>query len=139
LSTVRPRRPLGDVGVVVHGEAGELTDLLIKLARCCTPVPGDEILGFVTRGGGVSVHRLDCTNAADLRKRDAAPGLRLGVELLIPDWSRFAHARILGQSCWGSTSTTAVTPARRIAGAAAASSAAARDASARGRSVLPTS
>ncbi len=70
LSTVRPRRPLGSVGVVVHGEAGELTDLLVKLARCCTPVPGDEILGFVTRGGGVSVHRMDCTNAADLRKRD---------------------------------------------------------------------
>jgi GTP pyrophosphokinase len=70
LSTMQPRRPPGHVGVVVHGESGDLTDVLVKLARCCTPVPGDEILGFVTRGGGVSVHRVDCTNAADLQKRD---------------------------------------------------------------------
>ena len=70
LSTVQPRRPPGHVGVVVHSESGDLTDVLVKLARCCTPVPGDEILGFVTRGGGVSVHRVDCTNAADLQKRD---------------------------------------------------------------------
>ncbi len=43
------------------------TDLYVKLAKCCTPVPGDKILGFVTRGAGVSVHRTDCVNAADLR------------------------------------------------------------------------
>jgi GTP pyrophosphokinase len=42
------------------------SDVWVKLARCCTPVPGDEILGFVTRGGGVSVHRTDCTNAGEL-------------------------------------------------------------------------
>jgi GTP pyrophosphokinase len=48
--------------VVVKGES----DIWVKLARCCTPVPGDDILGFVTRGGGVSVHRMDCTNATDL-------------------------------------------------------------------------
>jgi len=67
-STVRLRRPSGDAGVVV-AEGGELMDLYTKLARCCTPVPGDDILGFVTRGGGVSVHRTDCTNAADLKTR----------------------------------------------------------------------
>ncbi|MFT4083257.1 MAG: bifunctional (p)ppGpp synthetase/guanosine-3',5'-bis(diphosphate) 3'-pyrophosphohydrolase [Nocardioides sp.] len=52
----------GDAGVVVKG-AG---DVWVKLAKCCTPVPGDKILGFVTKGGGVSVHRMDCTNAAEL-------------------------------------------------------------------------
>jgi GTP pyrophosphokinase len=43
-------------------------DVLVKLARCCTPVPGDEIMGFITRGSGVSVHRKDCVNAGDLIK-----------------------------------------------------------------------
>jgi GTP pyrophosphokinase len=42
---------------------------MAKLARCCTPVPGDEIIGFVTRGTGVSVHRVDCRNVEDLRKQ----------------------------------------------------------------------
>ncbi len=61
-----PRRSAGgDPGVVVHG----MTDVWAKLAKCCTPVPGDDILGFVTRGGGVSVHRTDCTNAADLQRK----------------------------------------------------------------------
>ncbi|HKS45888.1 MAG TPA: bifunctional (p)ppGpp synthetase/guanosine-3',5'-bis(diphosphate) 3'-pyrophosphohydrolase [Amycolatopsis sp.] len=64
-STVTRRRGSNDVGVIVKGAS----DVWAKLARCCTPVPGDEILGFVTRGGGVSVHRTDCTNAGDLRKQ----------------------------------------------------------------------
>jgi GTP pyrophosphokinase len=68
-STVRLRRAGGDAGVVVRGEGADLADLYTKLARCCTPVPGDEILGFVTRGGGISVHRTDCTNASDLQNR----------------------------------------------------------------------
>lgn len=41
-------------------------DVLVKLARCCTPVPGDEIMGFITKGSGVSIHRSDCINAGDL-------------------------------------------------------------------------
>jgi len=56
----RPRS--GDPGVVVVGA----DDVWVKLARCCTPVPGDPIMGFVTRGRGVSVHRSDCTNAESL-------------------------------------------------------------------------
>jgi len=53
------------VGVYVEG----LDDLMVRLSRCCTPVPGDEIIGFVTRGRGVSVHRADCANAASLASR----------------------------------------------------------------------
>ena len=49
-------------GVVVKG----IDDVLVRLSRCCNPVPGDDILGFVTRGRGVSVHRADCPNAQDL-------------------------------------------------------------------------
>ena len=41
-------------------------DVLVKLARCCTPVPGDQIMGFITKGSGVSIHRSDCVNAGDL-------------------------------------------------------------------------
>ncbi len=52
----------GDSGVIVKGSP----DIWVKLAKCCTPVPPDEILGFVTKGGGVSVHRKDCTNAGNL-------------------------------------------------------------------------
>ncbi|MSZ23272.1 MAG: RelA/SpoT family protein [Actinobacteria bacterium] len=50
-------------GVLVRGDA----DVLAKLARCCTPVPGDPIMGFVTRGSGVSVHREDCKNVIQLK------------------------------------------------------------------------
>ena len=56
---VRPN----DGGVLVRGDA----DVMVKLARCCTPVPGDAIVGFVTRGTGVSVHRDDCRNLEELR------------------------------------------------------------------------
>ncbi|GAA0983393.1 Bifunctional (p)ppGpp synthase/hydrolase RelA [Nocardioides aquaticus] len=55
----------GDSGVVVKGAA----DVWVKLAKCCTPVPPDEILGFVTKDSGVSVHRQDCPNASSLRKQ----------------------------------------------------------------------
>ena len=50
-------------GILVEGSP----DVMAKLAKCCQPVPGDAIFGFVTRGGGVSVHRADCTNAEKLK------------------------------------------------------------------------
>jgi guanosine-3',5'-bis(diphosphate) 3'-pyrophosphohydrolase len=50
-------------GIEVEG----VEDVLVKLARCCTPVPGDPITGFITRGNGVSIHRSDCVNVADLK------------------------------------------------------------------------
>jgi GTP pyrophosphokinase len=53
----------GDAGVIVKGAP----DVWAKLAKCCTPVPPDDVLGFVTKGGGVSVHRTDCTNATELQ------------------------------------------------------------------------
>jgi GTP diphosphokinase / guanosine-3',5'-bis(diphosphate) 3'-diphosphatase len=64
--TGRRRRSSGgasDCGIRVIGAS----DLLVKLAKCCTPVPGDDILGFVTRGSGISVHRVDCSNVENLR------------------------------------------------------------------------
>lgn len=58
------RARTGDPGVVVKG----VDDVWVKLAKCCTPVPGDQITGFVTRGAGVSVHRTDCLNVEALRR-----------------------------------------------------------------------
>ncbi|MFJ7047656.1 RelA/SpoT family protein [Streptomyces sp. NPDC101112] len=60
----RKRRGSNDPGVVVKG----VEDVWVKLARCCTPVPGDPIIGFVTRGSGVSVHRNDCVNVESLSR-----------------------------------------------------------------------
>jgi GTP pyrophosphokinase len=57
------RRRNRSVGVHVEG----FDDMLVRMARCCTPVPGDDIVGFITRGRGVSVHRADCSNAQSLQ------------------------------------------------------------------------
>jgi GTP diphosphokinase / guanosine-3',5'-bis(diphosphate) 3'-diphosphatase len=82
-SPIRLGKPIGGEDVEVEGDRG----MLVKLARCCTPVPGDEIVGFVTRGRGVSVHRGDCSNVADL-ERDP--------ERFIPvDWSGETTASFL--------------------------------------------
>ena len=75
----------GDPGVVVRG----VDDVWVKLAKCCTPVPGDDIVGFVTRGAGVSVHRADCINVEQLRQQ---PERMLDVE-----WSHTSSSLFLVQ------------------------------------------
>jgi len=64
IPTRGPTRSLrnSDSGILVRGAP----DILVKLAKCCTPVPGDEVVGFITRGSGVSVHRADCNNVSSL-------------------------------------------------------------------------
>ncbi|MEO5852403.1 MAG: bifunctional (p)ppGpp synthetase/guanosine-3',5'-bis(diphosphate) 3'-pyrophosphohydrolase [Nocardioides sp.] len=73
----------GDSGVLVKG----VDDVWVKLAKCCTPVPPDPILGFVTKGGGVSVHRRDCTNASSLESQPE--------RLLEVEWAPTAQATYL--------------------------------------------
>ncbi|MFM8240276.1 MAG: RelA/SpoT family protein [Actinomycetota bacterium] len=67
-STPKRSRVTGDAGVMVRGA----DDVWVKLARCCTPVPGDDIVGFVTRGSGVSVHRANCVNVPGLQEQEGA-------------------------------------------------------------------
>jgi GTP diphosphokinase / guanosine-3',5'-bis(diphosphate) 3'-diphosphatase len=82
-SPARRRVARGDSGVIVKG----VSDVLTKLARCCTPVPGDEIVGFVTTGQGVSVHRVACTNMKSLKSQ---PGRLVEVE-----WAPTAQSMFL--------------------------------------------
>ena len=94
----RASRRKSQTGVRVKG----IDDLLVRLAHCCNPVPGDGIVGFVTRGRGVSVHRADCPNARDLLRTperiievewDAATSTTYQVEIMIEarDRTRLLH------------------------------------------------
>lgn len=58
----RPGNRSNGKGVIVEGDTG----MVVRFARCCTPLPGDDIIGYVTRGRGVSIHRRDCPNIEDL-------------------------------------------------------------------------
>ncbi len=53
-------------GIIVHG----MDDVAVRFSKCCNPVPGDEIVGFVTRGRGVSIHRTDCINIINISEED---------------------------------------------------------------------
>ncbi|HVL65510.1 MAG TPA: bifunctional (p)ppGpp synthetase/guanosine-3',5'-bis(diphosphate) 3'-pyrophosphohydrolase [Actinomycetota bacterium] len=69
----RRKQPQRGKGVIVEG----FDDLLVRLAKCCTPVPGDRVVGFLTRGRGVSVHREDCPNAISLAQSDDGRMIRV--------------------------------------------------------------
>jgi guanosine-3',5'-bis(diphosphate) 3'-pyrophosphohydrolase len=124
----RPPRPRtrghADVGVHVEG----LDDVMVRLSRCCTPVPGDEIMGFVTRGRGVSVHRTDCANALSLRSQadrvidvewdnDSPGNYVVSVEIEALDRSRLLRdvADVLSEHHVNILSCTSQTQADRIA------------------------
>ena len=82
------RRPrTADAGVVVAGM--DEGDVYVKLARCCTPMPGDPIVGFITRGSGVSVHRADCQNVDQLQREPE--------RLITVSWADHAQSAYLVQ------------------------------------------
>ena len=56
------------IGIIVKG----IHDLAVRFSKCCSPVPGDEIVGFVTRGRGISIHRTDCINVINLPEDERA-------------------------------------------------------------------
>ena len=72
----KPRKSIANSGVIVEG----LDNCMVKFAKCCTPVPGDSIIGFVTRGFGVSVHRQDCANAKASARNPGEDGRWLRTE-----------------------------------------------------------
>src|SRR3954447_11765496 len=117
-TTVRqPRARRGKQVAGVHVEG--LDDVMVRLSRCCTPVPGDEIMGFVTRGRGVSVHRADCANAVSL-------AMGKGERLIEVEWDTdisgmfvasievkaLDRARLLSDVARGASDQTVNTPAR---------------------------
>jgi len=71
-------------GIVVQG----LHDLSVRFSRCCNPVPGDEIVGYITRGRGISIHRTDCMNIISLPPAEKA-------RLMSADWSEDSLAGTL--------------------------------------------
>ena len=66
LRASKRKRDNGTPGISVKG----VSDVWVKLARCCMPVPGDSIIGFITRNEGVSVHRVDCLNMINLQRKE---------------------------------------------------------------------
>lgn len=67
-ATAKPTRMKAKSGIVVKG----IADLSVRFSKCCSPVPGDEIVGFVTRGRGISIHRTDCVNMMNLPEIERA-------------------------------------------------------------------
>ncbi|MFO7589725.1 MAG: bifunctional (p)ppGpp synthetase/guanosine-3',5'-bis(diphosphate) 3'-pyrophosphohydrolase, partial [Acidimicrobiia bacterium] len=121
-----PRTTHGRRATGVHVEG--LDDVMVRLSRCCTPVPGDEIMGFVTRGRGVSVHRTDCANAASLAMltqrvievewdNDAAGTFVVSVEIEALDRSRLLRdvAEVLAEGHVNILTSSSQTSSDRVA------------------------
>ena len=129
VTTTRPPHAPGRerarrVGVHVEG----LDDVMVRLSRCCTPVPGDEIMGFVTRGRGVSVHRADCANATALANQtqrvidvewdhDETATFLVSVEVEALDRSRLLRdvAQVLAENHVNILNSTSQTSRDRVA------------------------
>ena len=79
-------------GIVVKG----LHDLAVRFSRCCNPVPGDEIVGFVTRGRGVSIHRTDCINVINLPQEER-------VRLIDAEWQVGGNSGKYGAVLYGNS------------------------------------
>ena len=73
-------------GIMVKG----IDDVAVRFSKCCSPVPGDEIVGFVTRGRGVSIHRTDCINMMNLTDAER-------VRLIEAEWQADAELEELGE------------------------------------------
>ncbi len=69
LKTLAPRKQTSSEGVIVEG----IDNCLVKLSKCCAPLPGDDIIGFITRGHGVSIHKCDCNNVPRDISKSAEP------------------------------------------------------------------
>jgi GTP pyrophosphokinase len=130
VTTQRPPRAAREQGrrraAGVHVEG--LDDMMVRLSRCCTPVPGDEIMGFVTRGRGVSVHRTDCANAAALSQQaqrvievewdhDQPATFVVSVEIEAIDRSRLLRdvAEVLAEHHVNILTSTSATASDRVA------------------------
>lgn len=83
LAELKPRKSKAKAshGILVKGEDG----IMVKLARCCNPIPGDRVIGFVTRGSGVSVHRADCVNVANANPQDMGRMIEVAWDIDVND------------------------------------------------------
>ncbi len=89
----RPNKSSGQYGIRVEG----VDDVMLRLAKCCRPVPGDDIVGYISLGRGITIHRADCPNTASLRKNpdrftnvswDGEQSTGFIVEIQIDAWDR---------------------------------------------------
>ncbi len=94
VKTQTEKRPKGESGVLIDGEDG----MQVHMCKCCNPLPGDDIIGYVTRGRGINVHRADCINVSSLEKD----------RLIKAEWSGVAAGKFSASLTVFATSTAAI-------------------------------